>query len=108
MIAPLPPDSIPTDQAADLFIGDRRVGDDRQQLVQQGLRVLTGAAAFGQFVFHPLFGIAEFRMRSASEPDLIARQPSPRTKSGKSGGVGLPAFDQCAMPPTSVVGGSAQ
>jgi hypothetical protein len=55
---PFPPDSIPADQPADLLIGDRRVGHDRQQLIQQGLAVLPGAPALGQRVPHLAQGFA--------------------------------------------------
>jgi hypothetical protein len=58
---PIPPDLLAPNQTTDLLIGDLRVGDDRQQLVQQRLPVLAGLATFGQLVAHPPLGRAELR-----------------------------------------------
>nr|WP_228802019.1 hypothetical protein [Nocardia farcinica] len=57
----LPSDLLAADQRADLLIGHRRVGDNRQQVVEQGLAILSGATAFGQFLLHPAFGGTELR-----------------------------------------------
>ncbi len=50
----LPPDPFgwPSDQPADVLVGEIGVDDDGQQFVQQLLAVLPGLAALGQHVAH--------------------------------------------------------
>jgi hypothetical protein len=46
------------DHAADVLVGDRGVGDDREEVVEQALAVLAGLAAFGERVAHGALGLA--------------------------------------------------
>lgn len=58
---PWPPDPLTPDQPADLIAGDSRVGDDRQQIVQQRLVVLPRLAPLGPRVTHHAFSFALLR-----------------------------------------------
>jgi hypothetical protein len=53
-----PPDPLAPDQPADLFVVQPQVEDDVQEIVEQGLAVLTGLPALGQRVAHLPLGLA--------------------------------------------------
>lgn len=54
---PGPSDPLAPDQAAHVLVGDVRVGDHHQEVIEQGLAVLAGLAALGQRVAHRAFGL---------------------------------------------------
>ena len=70
---PCPSDPFAPDLPADVLVGDRGVGDDGQQLVEQRLAVFTGLAPFSQRVAHRALGLALARRHRLVEQahDLV-------------------------------------